>query len=58
MKFIVRKQSYGDEVDIKLADETKDKIKKISLLSFYAAAVVGGVAYILHDVNNKPDPEE
>lgn len=45
MKFIVRKKPYSDEVEIKLPDETKYRIK---IGVTWLAAVAIGIAGVKH----------
>lgn len=45
MKFVVRQSAFGDDVDVKLHWESKDKIKKVLLWTGTVAATVGGVLY-------------
>jgi len=55
MKFIVTKP-YGNEVEVKLHWETKDKLKRAALWTTSVVALAGAFVYIYND--KKDEPEE
>lgn len=58
MKFIVRHGPL-DEVDVRLADDTKNKIKRTAWVIYYTAAgTVIGLAAYAHVTSQKEDPNE
>jgi hypothetical protein len=57
MKFIVTK-SYLNEVDVRLHEDSKRKLKLVLGWSAYAGAIAGGIAYMRHDNKKASESEE
>jgi len=55
MKFVVTKNAFGNEVDVKLHWETKEKLKKAAFRTLVAATIVVSVVSIYNDKKDKPE---